>query len=122
MCIVSEFLQWLNDQLEKGKEKGGERMKKSKTRLSPREWAGGIFVILSWIPFSAVNADEPWQLIAAFALGIVIMATGALILNWPKMKNCLQKENAPSRAATRTRRTEKPSTYRLAESEENVNV
>lgn len=24
MCIVSEFLQWLNDQLEKGKEKGGE--------------------------------------------------------------------------------------------------
>ena len=23
MCIVSEFLQWLNDQLEKGKEKGG---------------------------------------------------------------------------------------------------
>ena len=22
MCIVSEFLQWLNDQLEKGKEKG----------------------------------------------------------------------------------------------------
>ena len=27
MCIVSEFLQWLNDQLEKGKEKGvGEEM------------------------------------------------------------------------------------------------
>ena len=24
MCIVSEFLQWLNDQLEKGKEKGGD--------------------------------------------------------------------------------------------------
>ena len=23
MCIVSEFLKWLNDQLEKGKEKGG---------------------------------------------------------------------------------------------------
>ena len=65
-------------------------MKKSKTRLSPREWAGGIFVILSWIPFSAVNADEPWQLIAAFALGIVIMATGALILNWAEIKEYMK--------------------------------
>lgn len=33
-----------------------------------------------------------------------------------------KKENAPSRAATRTRRREKLTTYRLAESEENVNV
>ena len=65
-------------------------MKKSKDRLSPREWAGGIFVILSWIPFSAVNADELWQLIAAFALGIVIMATGALILNWYKIKEYMK--------------------------------
>lgn len=79
-------------------------MKHSKDCLSPREWAGGIFVIVSWIPLSAVNADEPWQLIAAFALGIGIMATGALILNWHKMKNCLKKENAPSRAGTRIRR------------------
>lgn len=31
-----------------------------------------------------------------------------------------KKENAPSRAATRTRRTVKLSTYRLAESEEKV--
>ena len=65
-------------------------MKKSKTRLSPREWAGGILVILSWIPFSAVNADKPWQLIAALALGIVIMATGALILNWTEIKEYMK--------------------------------
>lgn len=32
-----------------------------------------------------------------------------------------KKQNAPSRAATRTRRREKLSTYRLAESEEKVN-
>ena len=29
MCIVSEFLQWLNDQLEKGKEKGVEEDEES---------------------------------------------------------------------------------------------
>lgn len=33
-----------------------------------------------------------------------------------------KKENAPSRAATRTRRTENNYVYRLAESEGNVNV
>ena len=32
----------------------------------------------------------------------------------------MKKQNAPSRAATRTRRTVKLSTYRLAESEEKV--
>ena len=98
---------------------GSETMKHSKDRLSPREWAGGILAILSWIPLSAVNADKPWQLIVAFALGIVIMATGALLLNWPEIKYLL-KTIAPSRAATRTRRTVKLSTYRLAESEEKV--
>lgn len=69
---------------------GSETMKHSKDRLTPREWAGGILVILSWIPFSAVNADEPWQLIAALALGIVIMATGALILNWTEIKEYMK--------------------------------
>lgn len=33
-----------------------------------------------------------------------------------------KKENAPSRAATQTRRRENNYVYRLAESEENVNV
>ena len=94
-------------------------MKHSKSRLTPREWAGGILAILSWIPLSAVNADKPWQLIVAFALGIVIMATGALILNWPEIKYLL-KTIAPSRAATRTRRTENNYGYRITESEENV--
>lgn len=96
-------------------------MKHSKDRLRPREWAGGILAILSWIPLSAVNADKPWQLIVAFALGIVIMATGALILNWPEIKYLL-KTNAPSRAATRTRRIEKTINLNIPDKEEFVNV
>lgn len=95
-------------------------MKQEEDRLSPREWAASAFIVLAFIGFSIFDADKPLQLIAALTIVVGMLAIGALILNWPEIKESLQKENAPSRAATRTRRTVKLSTYRLAESEEKV--
>ena len=66
-------------------------MKHSKDRLSPREWAGGILAILSWIPLSAVNADKLWQLVAALTIAVGALAIGAVILNWPEIKNYLRR-------------------------------
>lgn len=96
-------------------------MKKSKTRLSPREWAASAFIVLAFIGFSIFDADKPLQLIAALTIVVGMLAIGALILNWTEIKESLQKENAPSRAATRTRRRENNYVYRLTESEGNVN-
>ena len=96
-------------------------MKKRKTRLTPREWTASAFIVLAFVGFSIFDADKLWQLIAALTIVVGMLAIGALILNWPEIKESLQKENAPSRAATRTRRRENHTTYRVAEMEENVN-
>lgn len=96
-------------------------MKHSKDRLTAREWAASAFLIAGILAL-ACSGDKPYIWIPALLTGLVCWLISALILNWPEIKGSLQKENAPSRAATRTRRTEKLSTYRLAESEENVNV
>ena len=100
---------------------GRETMKHSKDRLTAREWAASAFLIAGILAL-ACSGDKPYIWIPALLTGLVCWLISALILNWPEIKGSLQKENAPSRAATRTRRTEKLSTYRLAESEENVNV
>ena len=96
-------------------------MKHSKDRLNPREWAASAFLIAGILAL-ACSGDKPYIWIPALLTGLVCWLISALILNWPEIKGSLQKENAPSRAATRTRRIAKISTYRLAESEENVNV
>ena len=94
-------------------------MKKRKPRLTAREWAASAFIVLAFIGFSIFDADKLWRLTVALVIVVGMLAIGALILNWPEIKYLL-KTNAPSRAATRTRRTVKLSTYRLAESEEKV--
>lgn len=96
-------------------------MKHSKDRLNPREWAASAFLIAGILAL-ACSGDKPYIWIPALLTGLGCWLISALILNWPEIKGSLQKENAPSRAATRTRRIAKISTYRLAESEENVNV
>ena len=96
-------------------------MKHSKDRLTPREWAASAFIVLAFVGFSIFDADKLWQLVAALTIVVGMLAIGALILNWPEIKESLKKENAPSRAATRTRRTENNYVYRLAESEGKVN-
>lgn len=96
-------------------------MKHSKDRLSPREWAASAFIVLAFIGFSIFDADKPLQLIAALTIVVGMLAIGALILNWPEIKESLQKENAPSRAATRTKRTSKNCTFNIPDSARNVN-
>lgn len=100
---------------------GSETMKHSKNRLSPREWVASAFLIAGILAL-ACSGDKPYIWIPALLTGLVCWSIAAVILNWPEIKESLQKEIAPSRAATRTRRTVKLSTYRLAESEEKVNV
>ena len=94
-------------------------MKHSKDRLNPREWAASAFLIAGILAL-ACSGDKPYIWIPALLTGLVCWLISALILNWPEIKGSLQKENAPSRAATRTRRRENNYVYRIAESEENV--
>lgn len=96
-------------------------MKKSKDCLSPREWAASAFIVLAFIGFSIFDADKLWRLVSALVIVVGMLAIGALILNWPEIKESLQKEIAPSRAGTRTRRTKHYNTSILTESEEKVN-
>lgn len=94
-------------------------MKHSKDRLTPRERAASAFLIAGILAL-ACSGDKPYIWIPALLTGLVCWLISALILNWPEIKGSLQKENAPSRAATRTRRRENNYVYRIAESEENV--
>ena len=80
-------------------------MKKRKPRLTAREWAASAFIVPAFITLMIIrDADKLWQLVAALTIVVGMLAIGALILNWPEIKESLQKEIAPSRAATRTRR------------------
>ena len=96
-------------------------MKHSKDRLTPRERAASAFLIAGILAL-ACSGDKPYIWIPALLTGLVCWLISALILNWPEIKKTLKKENAPSRAATRTKRRENNYVYRLAESEGNVNV
>lgn len=79
-------------------------MNHPKPRLTARERAASAFIVLAFVGFSIFDADKLWQLVAALTIVVGMLAIGALILNWPEIKESLQKENAPSRAGTRTRR------------------
>lgn len=94
-------------------------MKQEEDRLSPRQCAGTLIGIcgLGGIFFEAPTPAG--QALMAVA-GFTTIGLGAATYFWPEIKESLQKENAPSRAATRTRRTENNYVYRLAESEGNV--
>ena len=97
-------------------------MKKRKTRLTARERAASAFIMLAFIGLLIIrDADKLWQLIAALAIITGVLAIGAAILNWPEIKESLQKEIAPSRAGTRTRRTSKNCTFNIPDSARNVN-
>lgn len=81
------------------------KMKHSKDRLTPRERAASAFIMPAFIGLLIIrDADKLWQLVAALTIVVGMLAIGALILNWPEIKKTLKKENAPSRAGTRTRR------------------
>ena len=95
-------------------------MKHSKDRLNPREWAASAFLIAGILAL-ACSGDKPYIWIPALLTGLVCWLISALILNWPEIKGSLQKENAPSRAATRTRHKRHYNTSILTESEEKVN-
>ena len=66
-------------------------MKHSKDRLSPREWAASAFIVLAFVGFSIFDADKLWQLVAALMIAVGTLAIGALILNWPEIKNYLRR-------------------------------
>ena len=65
-------------------------MKHSKDRLSPREWAASAFIVLAFIGFSIFDADKLWKLVSALMIVVGMLAIGALILNWPEIKNYLK--------------------------------
>ena len=66
-------------------------MKHSKDRLSPREWAASAFIVLAFIGFSIFDADKLWRLVAALTIAVGALAIGAVILNWPEIKNYLRR-------------------------------
>ena len=68
-------------------------MKHSKNRLSPREWAASAFIVLAFIGFSIFDADKPLQLVAALTIVVGMLAIGALILNWPEIKEYMKSED-----------------------------
>ena len=72
---------------------GSETMKRSKDRLSPREWAASAFIVLAFIGFSIFDADKPLQLVAALTIVVGMLAIGALILNWPEIKEYMKSED-----------------------------
>lgn len=66
-------------------------MKQEEDRLSPREWAASAFIVLAFVGFSIFDADKLWQLVAALTIAVGALAIGAVILNWPEIKNYLRR-------------------------------
>ena len=66
-------------------------MKQEEDRLSPREWAASAFIVLAFIGFSIFDADKLWRLVAALTIAVGALAIGAVILNWPEIKNYLRR-------------------------------
>ena len=66
-------------------------MKHSKDRLTAREWAASAFIVLAFIGFSMFDADKPLQLVAALTIVVGMLAIGALILNWPEIKEYMKR-------------------------------
>ncbi len=68
-------------------------MKRSKDRLSPREWAASAFIVLAFVGFSIFDADKLWRLTVALVIVVGMLAIGALILNWPEIKEYMKSED-----------------------------
>ena len=66
-------------------------MKHSKNRLTPREWAASAFIVLAFVGFSIFDADKLWRLTVALVIVVGMLATGALILNWPEIKEYMKR-------------------------------
>ena len=65
-------------------------MKKRKPRLTARERAASAFIVLAFVGFSIFDADKLWQLVAALSITVGMLAIGALILNWPEIKEYMK--------------------------------
>lgn len=65
-------------------------MKHSKDRLTPREWAASAFIVLAFVGFSIFDADKLWKLVAALSIMAGALAIGAVILNWPEIKEYMK--------------------------------
>ena len=65
-------------------------MKKRKPRLNPREWAASAFIVLAFVGFSIFDADKLWTLVAALSIMAGALAIGAVILNWPEIKEYMK--------------------------------
>lgn len=65
-------------------------MKHPKPRLTAREWAASAFIVLAFVGFSIFDADKLWQLVAALTIVVGMLAIGALILNWPEIKEYMK--------------------------------
>ena len=66
-------------------------MKKRKPHLAAREWAASAFIVLAFVGFSIFDADKLWRLTVALMIAVGTLAIGALILNWPEIKNYLRR-------------------------------
>lgn len=95
-------------------------MKQEEDRLSPRQCAGTLIGIcgLGGIFFEAPTPAG--QALMAVA-GFTTIGLGAATYFWPEIKESLQKENAPSRAATRTGRAKHYTNLNIPDSARNVN-
>ena len=66
-------------------------MKKRKPRLTAREWAASAFIVPAFITLMIIrDADKLWQLVAALTIVVGMLAIGALILNWPEIKEYMK--------------------------------
>ena len=66
------------------------KMKHSKDRLTPRERAASAFIVLAFAGLSIFDADKLWKLVAALTIVVGMLAIGALILNWPEIKEYMK--------------------------------
>lgn len=71
-------------------------MKHSKNRLTPRECAASAFIVLAFVGFSIFDADKPLQLVVTLTIAVALLAIGSAILNWPEIKESLQKKTRPA--------------------------
>lgn len=66
-------------------------MKHSKPRLTARERAASAFIMPAFIGLLIIrDADKLWQLVAALSITVGMLAIGALILNWPEIKEYMK--------------------------------
>lgn len=66
-------------------------MKKRKPRLTARERAASAFIVPAFIALMIIrDADKLWQLVVALTIMVGVLAIGAVILNWPEIKEYMK--------------------------------